>query len=110
MHGGATAKVSGVTIRNGMTPKGTDNQNGGGDGEDGGGIRNDGNLTLLDCSVVANRTGSGGNGLGAIPSSSGAGVAVVDGRRHREHQRVDTHSQPGSEQWHRGWWPRRRVS
>jgi CSLREA domain-containing protein len=73
VHRGASAQVSGVTIRNGLTPRGLDDKNGGGAGGEGGGIWNEGDLALLDCSVVANRTGSGGNGLVGGPFDSGRG-------------------------------------
>ena len=63
VHGGAAVQVRGVTIRNGLTPSGLDDQTGGGDGGDGGGIWNEGNLALQDCSILANHTGKGGNGF-----------------------------------------------
>ena len=71
VHGGAAVQVSGVTIRNGLTPSGLDDQNGGGDGGDGGGIWNEGNLALLDCSVLANHTGKGGDGFVSVGRGRG---------------------------------------
>ena len=71
VHGGAAVQVSGVTIRNGLTPSGLDDQNGGGDGGDGGGIWNEGNLALLDCSILANHTGKGGDGFVSVGRGRG---------------------------------------
>lgn len=59
---GATATISGLTIREGKAPNGADGAVGvpptaGGDG---GGILNTGNLTMSDCRIVANVGGRGG--------------------------------------------------
>jgi CSLREA domain-containing protein len=73
VHADVTGLIRGVTIRNGRTPKGPDDQNGGGDGGDGGGLLNEGGLQLLECAVVDNRTGQGGGYVHEPYNSKGGG-------------------------------------
>ncbi len=76
---GSIVNISGITIKNGKTANGAagPNINGagnGGSGADGGGIYNDGgNLTLTNCTVTANSTGSGGNGNNVVGGAGGNG-------------------------------------
>ena len=75
IHAGAHVVVSSVTITRGATPNGKDDGvAGGGNADPGGGIRNAGDLWLLGCQVIGNRTGDGGwGGWGVPPILGGTG-------------------------------------
>lgn len=71
----STVSISGLTLTNGRTADGVAGTTGT-KSDDGGGIRNTGNLTLTDVSVIANRTGDGGAGLaGGGNAGWGGGIA-----------------------------------
>jgi len=53
--------ISGLSIINGLSNSGLSNPEGGFPGENGGGIRNTGSLTINNCVIHANQTGSGGD-------------------------------------------------
>ena len=71
---GINVAISGITIRNGRGSDGGPGGHGlpGGNGGDGGGIRNSGALTLSNCVITANASGSGGEGF-TPPTGSGTG-------------------------------------
>ena len=62
---GYTVTMLNLTIQNGRAPAGTNSSSpsvNGGDGSNGGGILNQGNLNLMNCKLLNNYAGSGGQG------------------------------------------------
>ena len=71
INSGKMVGISGIAITNGRTADGANN---GSDGDYGGGIRNNGTLTLTNCSVSNNQTGNGGDGSFGGQGGLGGGI------------------------------------
>jgi CSLREA domain-containing protein len=72
---GATLEINDVTVRHGRAPDGPSGATGQ-PGQNGGGIHNEGTLTLNDCIVGWNRSGSGGDNSVAIGGIGGYGGGI----------------------------------
>jgi hypothetical protein len=83
LEAGTTGDVRGLTIKNALMPAGNNGAGttNGGDGFAGAGIFNDGNWRIIECAIVSNAAGNGGNaqvGQGTRVGAGGQGGGIYN--------------------------------